>query len=143
MKKSIVLVTIVLVISGCAIRQSVTPVGQFEGKQVCIVDNPKVRQGFLETFKRALVDKGYEVRVLEFSSPLTTCPVTATYTANWQWDVAVYMAYAAIRVYNNGKTAGEAIYDSQAGGLSLSKFINAEEKVKELVKQLFTDRTGS
>jgi hypothetical protein len=143
MNKSLVLFSVALVISGCAIRQSVTPVGLFEGKQVCIVDNPKVRRGFLEAFKQALVDKGYEVRVLDTSSPLNSCSITATYTANWQWDVAVYMAYAAISVFHNGKTVGEAIYDTRGGDANMGKFIKAEEKVRELVKQLFPNRPGS
>lgn len=137
MDKWLALFIVVSIISGCTIRQSVSPVGQIEGKEVCIVENPKVRQGFLEAFKQALIDKGYEVRIVEPSSPLHVCPITSTYTANWRWDMAAYMAYATIRVYNNGKTAGEAIYDSQAAGLSMSKFINAEEKVRELANQLF------
>lgn len=140
MKSSLVLLIVVLMLSGCAIRQTVSPVSRLEGKQICIVQNPKVRAGFLEAFKQVLVDKGYEVRILEPSSPLDTCPITSTYTANWKWDLSLYMAYAAIRVYNNAKTAGEAIYDSQGGGANMGKFINAEEKVRELVNQLFPNR---
>ena len=140
MNKSLALLIVVLMFSGCAIRQTVSPIDKFEGAQVCIVQNPKVKEGFLVAFKQVLIDKGYEVRVLEPSSSLDTCPITSTYTANWHWDMSVYMVYAAIKVYKNAKTAGEAIYDSRGGGANMGKFINAEEKVRELVNQLFPSR---
>lgn len=144
MKTPLTLIMAVLMISGCTPSQTVTPVavGLIEGRQVCIVENPKVRQGFLEAMKQALVDKGYEVRVLEPSTSLNTCPVTATYTANWRWSQlikTVYMAYAEIKVHNYAKPVGEAIYDSR----DMGNQINTEEKARELVKQLFPDWTGS
>src|SRR5687768_13537404 len=48
-----------LALGGCAINQTVKPVQRFESTQICIVDNPAVRQGFVETYKRVLAEKGY------------------------------------------------------------------------------------
>ena len=56
------------------------------------------------------------------------------------WDIALYMAYAAIKVYHNGKLDGEAIYDSRSGGGNFSKFIDAEPKIRELVEQLMQEK---
>ena len=53
------------------------------------------------------------------------------------WDLTIFMSYANIRVYKNGVLEGEALYDATGGGLTLSKFIDAETKVRELVNQLF------
>ncbi len=129
-------------LGGCAIHQTVKPVEGLEGRQVCIIENPAVRAGFIEAYKRSLVNKGYVVRQLPASAAMTDCPVTSTYSANWRWDLALYLAYAEIKVYRDAKPVGEAKYDSQRGGANLAKFIDAEQKVDELVNQLFP-ATGS
>ena len=127
-----------IALASCAIKQNVRPVELFEGKEVCIVENPAVKQaGFLATYQRTLTEKGYRVRVMPAGSAVTVCPVTSTYTANWRWDLALYLAYADISVYSNGQPAGQAIYDSLRGGFNLGKFVHGETKIVELVNQLF------
>ena len=133
------LIAILLVgaLAGCAIHQNVRPVERFEGKQVCVIENTAVKYNFLASFKQSLEGRGYTVKMLSVSAALRECPVTVTYTANWRWDLAMYMAYAEIKVFNNGQPAGEAVYDSLRGGANMSKFINGEAKIAELVNQLF------
>lgn len=137
MRKALLLLSASFIVSGCAIHQTVSPVERFEGRQVCIVRNPAVRETFLDAYKAALVAKGYDVQVLEPKASLIACPITSTYTANWRWDMALYMAYAELKVYNNAKPSGEAKYDALRGGGNMGKFISAEKKIKELVDQLF------
>jgi hypothetical protein len=129
-------------LSGCAIHQTVKPVEQFEAKEICIVENTSVRNGFLESYRRALTNKGYLVRQLPASASLIECPITSTYTANWRWDLATYMAFAEIKVYNQAKPVGEAKYDSTRGGGNMGKFIDADKKIAELVNQLFPGGAG-
>jgi hypothetical protein len=127
-----------LAVTGCAINQSVRPVQHLEGKQICIIENPAVtKQGFLATYQRVLTEKGYSVRQVPPGSPLTICPTTSTYTANWRWDLALYMAFADIKVYSNGQQSGQATYDALSGGANMGKFIKGEAKIVELVEQLF------
>ena len=121
---------------GCAIHQRVEPVPRLESREICIVNNPNVREGFLAAYQRVLTAKGLRAKLLDQSALPDACPLTSTYTANWR-DLALYMAFADITVYSNGKKVGQAIYDSLGGGGNLGKFINAEEKIKELVDQLF------
>lgn len=128
---------LVATLSGCAINQTVRPVERFEGAQVCIVEDVAVRAGFLDTYRRVLTEKGYEVRMLPPSSSLTTCVITSTYTARWSWDLAIYMAYADIKVFNNGRQSGQATYDATQGAGNMNKFIKGETKITELVNQLF------
>ena len=64
------------------------------------------------------------------------CEWTLTYTARWTWDLALYMSYAEIKVFKNGKLDGEAMYDSTRGGANMSKFIDSEPKIRELVEEL-------
>ena len=46
----------------------------------------------------------------------------------WKWDLALYMALAEIKVFRNGKLAGEAIYDSRSGSGSFKKYIKGGRK---------------
>jgi hypothetical protein len=125
-------------LGGCAITQNIAPVERLESRQVCIVENPAVvQEGFLVAFRRALQDKGYAVQMLPPGSALTSCPIASTYTANWRWDLALYMAFADIRVFKNGQQSGHAIYDSTGGSLTTAKFIKGDEKITELVNKLF------
>lgn len=129
-------------LSGCAIHQTVKPVERFEEKQICIVENPAVRPGFLAAYRRVLTQKGYLVKQLSAAASLIECPITSTFTANWRWDLAMYMSYAEITVYNNGKPTGKANYDATRGGGNMGKFIDADKKISELVNQLFPGGAG-
>jgi len=144
MKHSRLFLLIALAISalhGCSIRQNVRPVESTENlTEVCVLKNNKVRDGFLKAYVKALRSKGYQVRILEENASLIECPITSTYSANWAWDMALYMRYAEIKVYKNAALAGEAIYDSTWGSARLDKFIDAEAKIRELTDQLFPDK---
>lgn len=133
----LVLVGLVVGLTGCAIHQTVRPVEGIADHQICVIENPPVKAGFIEAYKRSLTNKGYEVRQLPASAPITACTITSTYSANWRWDLALYMAYAEIRVFSAGKQVGEAKYDSLRGGANMNKFIDADRKIDELVNQLF------
>ncbi|HEX7890517.1 MAG TPA: Sbal_3080 family lipoprotein [Ramlibacter sp.] len=130
------------VLGGCAIHQTVKPVARLEGRQVCIIENPAVRAGFIDAYKRSLAVKGYTVRQLPPSAAITECPTTSTYSANWRWDMAMYMSHAEIKVFSNGQPVGQALYDSTRGGANMNKFIEADRKIDELVNQLFPGGAG-
>jgi hypothetical protein len=133
------MIVVALSMMGCSIKQDVRPVGLAErgDKQLCIRENPDVRQGFLQAYRSRLERKGFSVTLLRSDAPVTACPLTSTYTANWRWDLALYMAYAEILVYRNGQVAGRASYDALGGGGRLDKFISATTKINELVDELF------
>lgn len=142
LKRIVVPVLAVAAMTGCAIHQTVKPVERFSDKQICVIENPSVKAGFIEAYKRALTAKGYVVKQLPSSASIIECNITSTYSANWRWDLALYMAFAEIKVYNNGKPTGEAKYDSQRGGGNMGKFIDADKKIEELVNQLFPGGAG-
>jgi hypothetical protein len=136
------LLPVALLVTGCAIHQRVSPTATFEGREICVIENPAVRAGFVESYKRSLSAKGYAVRQLPASAAIVDCPVTSTYSAQWRWDLALYMAYAEIKVFSNGRPAGAATYDALRGGGNMNKFIDADRKVNELVNQLFPGGAG-
>lgn len=135
--KTFTTLAVVSILNGCAIHQKVTPVAAGNEKSVCIIENMSVKHNFLPSYHKTLAEKGYSVKILDPSASINQCQMTSTYNANWRWDLALYMAYAEIKVYTDGKVIGEAKYDSTKGGGNLGKFINADAKIGELVNQLF------
>ena len=125
-------------ISGCAAvtQQTVTPFENNSSLEICVIENPRIRAEFLEAYRTALQEKGYVVEILHKHADISDCKVTSTYSARWRWDFALYMSYAKIEVFKNGEKSAETLYKIVREGAS-GKFINASEKVRELVNQLF------
>jgi hypothetical protein len=101
-------------------------------KQICIVENPRVRQDFLDSYRAALQAKGFAVTVVPKNPQASTCPLYTRYVAHWAWDLVVYLRFAQLDIYREGKQVGQAIHDARS-----SRFIDTEAKIKELVNQLF------
>jgi hypothetical protein len=117
------------------------PIEALPTSEVCIVEDPRVRAGFLREFRRSLESLGYAVRLLPPSARHDACIVTTTYVARWSWDLTIYMSYAEIVVYLDGDHAGHAAYDSRSGSFNVLKFIDAEPKIREVVAELFPPAT--
>jgi hypothetical protein len=135
--KLLILPGLLMILSGCNIKQNIQPASTLKTKEICIVNNPPVRAGFLTAYTQELHKKGYKTKLLAANSPLSSCKVVSTYTGLWSWDMALYLAYADIKVYQNSQLVGSAVYDSRSGGGNMSKFIRGEEKIEELANQLF------
>lgn len=139
MKQPTVFLAITLLLCGCSIVQTVNPItlSSNEPREICLVENPDVHHDFLATYRNALANKNLTVQMLPPGSAVGTCQLTSTYSANWHWDLALYLVYADLKVYRNGRPEGEALYDSRAAGLNTNKFVNAAAKIQELTDQLF------
>lgn len=135
--KSLVILPGLFVIAGCAITQDVEPAPTTQGSEICIIENPDVRATFLEIYRRELEKKGFKTRVIPTTSTLFDCPQTSRYTANWRWDFALYLAFADISVYEDGKRVGHVVYDSLQGDFNFGKFVHGESKIVELIDLLF------
>lgn len=141
LKRALVLVVLAAtLVSGCTITQHINPAQIAADADVCIIENPDVRPGFIEELKKSLAANGYQYRVEAPGSSVGVCPVSLTYTARWSWDLTIYMSYARLQVFENGLAAGDALYDSTKGGGNMSKFVDAEPKIRELVTQLLPPR---
>jgi len=135
--KRLVPLTLISLLSGCAIHQTIEPASSIVNGEICIIENPDVRESFLEIYRRELEKKGFQTRVIPATSTHFDCPQVSRYTANWRWDFALYMAFAEISIYEDGKRVGRVVYDSLQGDLNLGKFVHGETKIVELVSQLF------
>jgi hypothetical protein len=139
--KTFFAVGVLAALSGCAIKQDVRPVvGMQAGQEVCVVQNPAVRDTFLSELEGSLQRRGFQTKRVEPNSDLAVCPLTVIYTARWSWDLAMYMSFAELKVFREGRLEGSARYDSTGGGGNFGKFISAEKKVNELVGELFPGR---
>ncbi|MCZ4337378.1 Sbal_3080 family lipoprotein [Shewanella colwelliana] len=143
MKKVLVAIAVLAMTTACSIKQRVDPVQVNNSDEVCIQKNPDVREGFLAEVEKVLTEKKIKYRIIDQLDASQQCEWTATYTANWAWDLALYMVYAEIRVFRDGKLDGEAIYDARMGGANMNKFIDAEPKIRELIEQLIEQKQAS
>lgn len=128
----------IITFSGCTIKKEISPISKIADDKVCIIKNNAVRSGFLTAYREALEESGYSVKILPENTTLDTCKISSTYIAKWSWDLAIYMSYAKINVYENSKLIGSALYDSTSGGGRIfDKFGNGSTMVKSLVKDLY------
>lgn len=131
--------TATLLLGGCSISQTVTPAALSAdmAPEICLIPAKDIRTGFTDAYTAALKAKGFRTRLLAYDASPTACPVVSGFTATWAWNMALYLMYADIRVYQRGEEVGRAEYDARYGGLGFAKYINAEKKINEMTGQLF------
>ena len=136
-----------LLFFGCSVSHIANPVTNIEtgSKEICVIEDTRVRESFLPAYKAALEKKGFSVRILSPGADVASCPLTSTYVGRWSWDFVLYMAYAEIVVYRNGTKAGDALYKAPRAGWALTTKIYeaTETKIAKMVDQLFPDTESS
>lgn len=143
MLNKISMLVAVMLISACSITQNIEPAEITKGSELCIIENPAVRPGFLKEYRSVLTNKAIPHKVISETNVPDSCEWTSTYIARWTWDLSLYMSYAEIKVFHNGSLDGVAKYDSTSGGANMNKFIDAEPKIRELVNQLMQFKSAS
>jgi hypothetical protein len=130
---------------GCSLKQTVNPapadLQSHASEKIAIIENPLVRMsGFDDAIQRSLERCGFTVEMLPKETAKDARPLVITYTANWSWDLDLYLSYAKIDLYRTGKPIADATYDATWGGMHLGKFVKADEKVDSLVYAMFPGR---
>jgi len=127
----------VLLAAGCAITQNVRPVTASDIRSICIKHNAQTFMTDFESELRSQIEaRGIKARMYDGEAP-SECRYRLEYTANWHWDLAMYLVYADLRVYDRDLLIGEANYDARGGGANFGKFGHTGEKLKPLTEQLF------
>jgi hypothetical protein len=141
MKKVAAACAMLLVLGACAITQTVKPVSVSGIEAVCIKTNDKVMMsGFLPELQSQVQAKGIKTTTFNGDRP-SSCKHHVEYTANWAWDLAMYLTYVEINVFENGLLVGQATYDARGGGGRMDKFGATADKLRPLVDQLFVRRS--
>lgn len=134
---ALILITSVVMVSGCSITQSVDPVHETQISNVCVQKNAKVMMGEFEPeVRRQIEAKGIRTSTYSGNRPYN-CRHSLEYTANWQWDLAMYLSFAELRVYEDSQLAGKAVYDARRGGGRMDKFGTTAAKIEPLIDELF------
>jgi len=124
-------------LTGCSISKTVDPIKPAQVSQVCVLDNKDIfMDGFQPEVQKQIEAKQIPTKVYTGARP-AECSHYLEYTANWQWDMAMYLTYAEFRVYDARGLAGTAFYDARRGGGRLDKFGHTADKIRPLIDQLF------
>lgn len=126
-----------LLAASCTISQSVTPIAGERPEEVCVARNDDVHmEAFHAELVRQIERRGVAVSSYD-GTPPEDCRYRVQYTANWRWDMAMYLSYAQIQVFDGSQPVGSAIYDATQGGANMDKFGATAEKIQPLVAELF------
>lgn len=137
MKTTFVAIAAAAALAGCAINQTVKPVAASGITNLCVKNNPQVMMSdFVKELRSQVEAKGIRTSLYDGERP-AGCKHHMEYTANWRWDMAMYLVFADLRVHEDGLLVGQATYDALGGGLNFSKFGPTADKVRPLVNQLF------
>jgi len=131
------------VLVGCSITRTVRPIENASISELCIQENKDVlMDGFLPELQSQIQSHGIMTRVFQ-GPPPADCKHHLEYVANWRWDLAMYLSFAELRVYENKNLIGQAIYDARSGGASFDKFGSTSEKLKSLTDELFAQHRAT
>lgn len=124
--------------SGCSIVKSVSPAPA--SSQISTVYVKKNERVLMEGLHPEIVSQiqahGFAVETFEGAQPLAATHVL-TYTANWRWDLAMYLVYFEATLHENSQVIGRAKYDALRGGSRFDKFGPTADKIRPLLTDLF------
>ncbi len=93
-------------------------------------------EGFHAELVRQIEARGIGARSYDGTVP-AGCRYSVQYTANWRWDLAMYLSYAQVQVFDGSQLVGSATYDATQGGANMGKFGSTAEKISPLISELF------
>jgi hypothetical protein len=132
-----VLFAVCIALTACSITQTVEPIRSAQVSRVCVLNNTDVlMDDFQPEMQKQIELKGIPTQVYTGNRP-SECSHHLEYSANWQWDMAVYLVYADLRIYDAQGLAGHAMYNARSGGGRLDKFGRTAEKLRPLIDELF------
>ncbi|MFC4311872.1 Sbal_3080 family lipoprotein [Steroidobacter flavus] len=124
-------------LTGCSITRTVIPIESAQVSQVCVLENRDILMDeFQPEIQRQIEAKQIPTKVYTGTRP-QECSHYLEYKANWQWDMGIYLKYAAFLVYDDRGLAGSAFYDARRGGSRLDKYGHTADKIRPLIDELF------
>ncbi len=133
-----VLMSTLFLLPACTITTRVQPIPRDTVKAVCIKENPAVwSKGFLPVLRAQFEGHGIVASVYTEDVP-ADCRHRVEYEANWYWDVAVYLQYADVRIFDGDRLIGRATYDARDAGARLDKFGPTARKLERIMTRLLT-----
>lgn len=138
--RKLFLVSILLLLSGCSITQNVNPARTDRPVDTIYVEyNRDVQMSEIHgVIADEIRRQGFEASIYRGERPEEAVHYF-TFTANWGWDLAVYLSYFHGQLFEDGEPVGLVEYDARQGGGTMEKFGPTEEKVRPLIRELLQD----
>ncbi|MFC3093523.1 hypothetical protein DRW07_04805 [Alteromonas sediminis] len=142
-------------LAGCAAKQTISAFQKAPPKKICVARHDAVRQNFHDALTNAFNTHNSETKTIRanyvekhqawhptiIDSHLDDCDAFAFYVANWTWDITMYMHFANIWITDTSMSEKIAQATYVTGG-GPDKWINAKEKVDELVYEMYKPVSG-
>lgn len=138
-KNVLILFVLIGLGSGCAISRNVMPVdSDVTIDKIFVLENEQVHMDEMdEEIVAQIRELGFESESYIGDRP-DEARYYLTYTANWTWDMAMYLTYFSATLYDDGRVLGEADYDARSGGANPAKFGKTANKIRPLIEQLLS-----
>lgn len=103
-------------------------------QSIAIVKNDKLHMsGMQPEVVKQVQDMGIATRLVD--APPTTNETYMTFTANWSWDLAMYLRYFKADLYQNQQKVSGVEY-KVTSGLDLGKFGPTAEKIHPMLRKM-------
>ena len=133
-----VLIALLFALTSCTITTAVSPVKDVNVGLVCVKQNDAIySKEFGQGVVNLLQEKGIKATLYYTNDVPTACSHRLEYTAEWKWDMAMFLYTAKLNVCSGNELIGEALYDARKGTGSMKKFGSTAEKISPLLDQLF------
>lgn len=122
--------------AGCSITTRVDPLPAGPLTSVCVQENEAVwSKDFLPLLRDQFSRHGIATTVYQGEKP-ADCRYHVEYEARWDWDLAVYLKYADVRVFDDSALIGQATYDARNGSGRVDKLGHTDQKFVPLLDAL-------
>lgn len=143
MKKIIPYITILTLLFtayGCAIKSEVSPVAMdTEIGKIYVQKNEKVHmEGLFDEIVTQLRLMGYQAEGIDGPVP-ADAEFLMTYSANWSWDMAMYLTYFQANLFHAEDLIGSTTYDAKMGGWRFDKFGKTADKIRAPLESLLAN----
>lgn len=131
-----------LFMTGCTITKQVDAVAPGkEIQKIWVAKNTNVHmEGLHPEVMTQLRALGFETAEYPgTSAPPPGAIHTLVYTANWQWDMAMYLTYFQATLMESGHVLGRVEYDARRGGGNMGKFGATAEKIRPMLIDLLSN----
>ncbi|QEL63520.1 hypothetical protein OTERR_00440 [Oryzomicrobium terrae] len=130
------LTAVALLASACSISTTVKPVEKPLTSLCLHYNNDVLMDGFHPELEAQIQSAGIRTQTYKGPRP-ADCETYVEYTASWRWDLAMFLRYAQLRVFESNRLIGEATYDARYGGGRPDKFGPTAGKLRKLTDPLF------
>jgi hypothetical protein len=129
-----------ILLASCSINDRVEPLSVSKVTKLCLKTNKAVHMsGFLPEIIHQFERHGVTATSYKGARP-KGCRYHGDYVARWTWDVAMYLNFAEIKIYDRGKQIGLVEYDARVAQFHIGKFGTTRSKLDPLFDRLFARR---